>query len=230
MTVKSIEHMEKMSVIIPAYRAEKYLHEAVDSARNQKWAGETEIIVINDGSPDDTLSVARECADLVIERQHGGAAAARNAALSASTGTWVMFLDADDLLTSGAVQALYAPFADTPELMACFGLAEDFISPELTEEQRQTVSCREEPYGGILPGCALIRREVFDKIGMFDAALSSGETIAWQMKLRDAGFISKCIDVVTLRRRIHLSNTGRIDRKQEMLNYASILRKRLQKK
>ena len=63
--------------------------------------------------------------------------------------------------------------------------------------------------------------------GIVDENLSSGETVAWIMKLRDAGIKTLQLDDVTLRRRIHKNNTGRRDAKGEAANYAAILRARL---
>ena len=222
--------MEKLSVVIPAYRAEKYLSEAVDSVRSQLWPGELEIIIVDDGSDDGTLTLARELGDAALTKPQGGAASARNMGLQAAAGEMIFLLDADDRLVPDAFRRLYATFADRPDLMAVSGLARDFVSPELTAEQAQRLRVRLESYGGVLPGCTLIRREVFQKIGPFDETLRSGETVAWQLKLRESGMPTASIDFVTLERRLHLSNTGRVDRRQEMLNYAAILRKRMREK
>lgn len=222
--------MEKLSVIIPVYNGEKYLAEAVASAKEQRWPGGTEIVIVDDGSTDGTLPLARTLGDVVFTQPRGGAAKARNAGVGAASGAWIMFLDADDVLTEHAAEELYAPFAARPELMAVFGRAEDFLSPELTAEQAAALCIRSGSYGGVLPGCALLRRAVFQRVGLFDEALASGETVAWQMKLRAAGLALAQIEAVTLRRRLHLTNTGRADREREMKNYADILRKRMQGK
>ena len=59
--------------------------------------------------------------------------------------------------------------------------------------------------------------------------MKSGETVAWQLKLRDAGVRTVQISIVTLKRRLHLTNTGRLQPKQEMANYAALLRQRMKK-
>lgn len=221
--------MEKLSVIIPAYCAGKYLVEAVESVRHQNWAGTMEIIIVDDGSEDNTLSVAKEVGDVVLSKERGGAASARNLGICNAKGDMLFFLDADDVLTSGAFDHLYAPFLTDTWKMAVFGMAEDFFSPELSSSQKNMLVARKTPYGGVLPGCAMIRREVFDKIGLFDEKLKTGETVEWQMKLRDAQAPVANIDFVTVMRRLHLSNTGRVNARQEMVNYADILRRRMKK-
>ena len=219
--------MESLSVIIPAHQAEQYLSEAVASVRAQNWAGQAEIIVIDDGSTDGTAGVARSLDVTVLQKEKGGAASARNMGLRAAKGDLILLLDADDVLTDGALEALSKPLADDPACMAVFGKAEDFISPDLTDEQKQELKPRSGSYGGVLPGCSLIRRSVFDTIGLFDDTMRSGETVAWQMELRKAGTVTVQIDFVTLRRRLHLTNTGRLHAKQEMANYAALLRRRM---
>lgn len=218
--------MEKLSVIIPAYCAEKYLAEAVESVRRQDWPGTLEVIIVDDGSEDGTFAAAQELGDIALKKARGGAASARNVGLRVASGDFIMLLDADDVLTSGALAALYAPFGCRPELTAVFGKAQDFISPELTQEQRKKLLVRSEYYGGVLPGCALLRKEIFVQIGFFDERLNSGETVAWLLKLRDEGLPVVSLEEVTLNRRLHLTNTGRVRGKQELQDYAAILRRR----
>ena len=219
---------ESISAIIPAHQAEKYIAQAVDSVRRQPWAGEVEIIVIDDGSTDATAQAARALEVKLLQKAQGGAASARNMGLRAATGDLILLLDADDVLTDGALDALYGAMQENG-VDAVFAMAEDFISPELTEVEKAELKPRTAPYGGVLPGCSLIRKSVFDAIGMFDDTMKSGETVAWQMKLRDAGIKTAQIPMVTLKRRLHLTNTGRVQQKQEMANYAALLRKRMRK-
>lgn len=220
--------LETLSVIIPAYQAEKYIDQAVASVRNQEWPGEVQILVIDDGSTDHTAAVAQDLGVQVLKKEQGGAASARNAGLRAAVGDWVLLLDADDVLTDGAVAAMRAALADS-DAEVVFAMAEDFISPDLSEAQKAALKPREGAYGGVLPGCSLIRRQVFDTIGLFDDTMKSGETVAWQLKLRDAGIETVQLPLVTMRRRLHMTNTGRLFQKQEMADYAALLRKRMKR-
>ncbi len=216
-----------LSVIIPAHNAEKYIAQAVDSLRKQAWAGETEIIVIDDDSVDHTAASARALGVKVLQKEQGGAASARNMGLQAATGELILLLDADDVLTDGALDAMYAALESGVD--AVFAMAEDFISPELTEAQKMELKPRPAPYSGVLPGCSLIRQRVFEAIGLFDDTMKSGETVAWQLKLRDTGIKTVQIPFVTLKRRLHLTNTGRLHQKREMADYAALLRKRMKR-
>lgn len=219
----------KISVIIPAYNAEKYLSQAVQSVVEQLPTAEREIIVIDDGSTDQTCAVAHRLGCMVLEQSHNGAAAARNRGIQAATGCYILLLDADDILTPGAVMALKTPFSMQPAPVAVFAKAMDFISPELLPEQAQSLRPRLNGYEGVLPGCSLIARETFQQVGLFDIRLKSAETVDWMMRLRAAHLPTLNIDFITLNRRLHLTNTGRVQAQTEMKNYAALLRKRLKR-
>lgn len=106
-----------VSILVPAYRAEATLAATLDAALAQTYPN-VEIIVVDDGSPDDTLAVARgyEARGVrVIAQPNAGAAAARNAAYRASSGTFVQFLDADDLLAPDKIEVQMRRLADEPE-------------------------------------------------------------------------------------------------------------------
>jgi len=221
--------MERLSVIIPAHNAGAYLQQAVESVRAQQWTGEMEILVVDDGSTDHTAQLALTLGVTLLQKQQGGAASARNMGLCAASGSLVLLLDADDVLSEGALEALAAPL-QAGEADVVFGMAEDFVSPELTPEQQAQLRPRDGAYGGVLPGCSLIRRSVFETVGLFDDTMTSGETVAWLMALRDHSVKTVQLPVVTLRRRLHLTNTGRLRKAQEMAAYAALLRRRMKER
>jgi hypothetical protein len=138
-------------------------------------------------------------------------------------------LDADDILSENILKDMHEFLEKDSDLYAVFGLAQDFISPELTDIERKKISLRDKPYGGILPGCSLFRKEVFDIVGLFDENLTSGEVVDWMIRFRKSNLKSINTELVTLKRRIHLNNTGRTQRNDEAINYAAILRKRIKK-
>ena len=91
---------ELVSILIPAYNAERWIRDTILSAINQTWPNK-EIIVVDDGSRDQTFSIARHLASKevsVLTQPNQGAAAARNYALSVCQGDYIQWLDADDLL------------------------------------------------------------------------------------------------------------------------------------
>lgn len=89
-----------VSILIPAYNAEEWIEETIQSAIAQTW-NPKEIIVVDDGSVDRTLAIARKFESdqvRVVANEHQGAAATRNKALLLSNGEYIQYLDADDLL------------------------------------------------------------------------------------------------------------------------------------
>jgi glycosyltransferase involved in cell wall biosynthesis len=94
-----------VSILVPAYNAEEWVAETISSALAQTWQRK-EIIVVDDGSTDQTLSIARQFASknvIVVTQENQGAAAARNHAFSLSQGEYIQWLDADDLLSADKV-------------------------------------------------------------------------------------------------------------------------------
>jgi len=87
--------MSKVSIIIPCWNQAHWLPEAIESALNQTHK-DVEVIVVNDGSPDNTSEVARKYPVKLVEKENGGLSSARNAGIKASTGEYILTLDADD--------------------------------------------------------------------------------------------------------------------------------------
>ena len=91
--------MEKVSVIIPSYNSSSYIMDAVESALAQTYDN-LEVIVADDASTDDTREVVKKVNDprvkLIVRKENGGAAAARNSAIFVATGRYIAFLDSDD--------------------------------------------------------------------------------------------------------------------------------------
>ena len=95
-----------VSIIVPAYNAERWIAEAIQSAVAQTWP-RREIIIVNDGSTDRTAEVARRFASkevAVLTIPNNGAAAARNHGFQLSQGDYIQWLDADDLLTPDKIE------------------------------------------------------------------------------------------------------------------------------
>ena len=95
----------RFSIIIPAFNAAATLARAVESVRTQSWPAH-EIIVVDDGSTDSTVEIARQYGDAVrlIQQPNSGVSVARNAGAAAATGDWLAFLDADDWYAENRIQ------------------------------------------------------------------------------------------------------------------------------
>ncbi|MCD6661725.1 MAG: glycosyltransferase family 2 protein, partial [Lentimicrobium sp.] len=95
-----------VSIIIPAYNAERFIRETLDSVVNQTWP-DIEVFVVDDGSRDKTVEIARtyESEKLkVFTQKNQGACVARNKGLSMSKGKYLQFLDADDVISLDKIE------------------------------------------------------------------------------------------------------------------------------
>ncbi|MBO4251197.1 MAG: glycosyltransferase [Clostridia bacterium] len=102
----------KLSIIVPVYNAEKYLDRCIKSIYDQTFT-DYEIILVNDGSSDNSLALCRKYAEndnriTVIDKKNGGAGSARNAGLIVATGEYVTFPDVDDWFEPNMYEELYA--------------------------------------------------------------------------------------------------------------------------
>lgn len=100
-----------ISVVVPVYNVEKYLPKCLDSLLAQTWQ-ELEIIVVDDGSPDNSWDIMQEYARRdsrvrLIRQKNGGLSAARNAGVEAARGEWIGFLDSDDYVAPEMYERLY---------------------------------------------------------------------------------------------------------------------------
>jgi glycosyltransferase involved in cell wall biosynthesis len=169
-----------VSVIIPCYNQGHFLREAIDSARNQTYS-HIEILVVDDGSTDNTSEVARDYPDVYCIRQHNkGLSAARNAGLRNSKGSLLVFLDADDRLLPNAIEAGERSLKSHPECAFVYGhlvLIAANGSLLLTPKQPcvQSNHCLELLRGDYIwtPGVVMYRRAVFESVIGFDTLIDA---------------------------------------------------------
>ncbi len=101
----------KLSIIIPAYNAEAYLPQCLDSILAQEHRG-CEVIVVDDGSTDGTAALLERYPDVkVIHQENRGMSTARNRGLDEAQGEYILFVDSDDLLTDGALASWASVFS-----------------------------------------------------------------------------------------------------------------------
>lgn len=115
-----------ISIVVPCYKVEKALERCVESVLKQTFDA-FELILVDDGSPDQTGVIAdkialRDARIKVIHQENGGVMAARHAGAKAASGDWVCFVDSDDTLPKDALQNLYAgtKARDTVEMVVGF--------------------------------------------------------------------------------------------------------------
>jgi glycosyltransferase involved in cell wall biosynthesis len=197
-----------VSVLMSIYNRAEYLEEAVRSVLADTSATH-ELLLIDDGSTDGAEVIAASLADraVVLRQDHRGCPSAWNLGVAHARGDFVTFCDSDDLWIPGHTGALLEVLDARPDVDAVFGVTTEFVSPELDAESlatRAPYDAQRAPVGGAM----LARRAVFDTVGPFDEALLQGYWFDWYARLVDAGVSTTEIDVVVLRRRIHLQNSS----------------------
>ncbi|MGY8656410.1 MAG: glycosyltransferase family 2 protein [Verrucomicrobiia bacterium] len=174
-----------VSVVIPAYNYAHYLPLAIDSVLQQNYPT-FEIIIVDDGSTDNTPQVTEAYGDRirVIRKENAGLSAARNTGIKAARYPYVAFLDADDEWMPGLLASMVWHFLKAPEpldIVACQHLPVDQSGQLLRCKHLIKILPREIEFEDILlksrfsPSAAIIRRDAFDECGDFDESLRSSE-------------------------------------------------------
>jgi hypothetical protein len=173
------EQSPLVSVIIPCYRQAHYLAEAVESVLLQTYP-HVEVVVIDDGSPDNTTEIAGRYPGVRCIRQpNRGVSEARNLGIRSSTGSYLAFLDADDRLLPAAVEIGLDCFRQHPEVALVSGRFRSIAADGTTLYERQGHGFECNHYAEMLrrnyiptPSAAMCRRAVFESISGFNPALS----------------------------------------------------------
>lgn len=123
--------MKDFSVIIPVYNVEKYIEECIQSVIDQECDKSCEIIVVDDGSKDNSINIVREkFSDIsnlkIVQQENKGLSSARNTGMINSTGKYIMFLDSDDYFKKDFCQRMY-DYIDNNNLDVVFASYEHFF-------------------------------------------------------------------------------------------------------
>ncbi len=197
-----------VSHIVPMYNAAKYVTAALDSLRPELRPAD-EIIIVNDGSTDDSAAIAAAWSGpaRLIHIPNAGASAARNHGIAGARNPVISLLDADDLAQPDKLlilgQRLLAP--DRPDLV--YAGQRRFLSPDALPPGIPLPPETDEPVSP-LPGTMLLWRATFDRVGPFDPALRVGELLPWFSRAESLGLRFIAHPAIVIRRRRHATNTS----------------------
>ena len=204
-----VENTPLVSVIIPVYNGATFLAGAIENVLTQNYQP-LEIIVVDDGSTDDTASIAAKYANEIcyIYQPNAGAAAARNRGIELAQGALIAFLDVDDLWSDHKLnlQTAYLKANPTVEIVQGHIQMMHLVEPVSSDKLRFEVTSA--PYHYINIGSALYRKSVFDKVGLFDETIIDSEDTDWFIRAWENGVSKVLLDEVTLFYRKHTSNTS----------------------
>jgi glycosyltransferase involved in cell wall biosynthesis len=197
-----------VSILIPAYNAEKYIAEAIDSVLSQDYQNK-EIIVINDGSTDCTLKILEQYKGVikVISKKNEGVAAARNTGLAAANGDYIAWLDADDYYCAGKIPAQVKYLDEHPDAKIVFTKYENFFEGEPSADV--LIRIKLEKNNRYCQPTSMFRRELTAKVGNHDISYTIGEDIDWifRAKIMYNVNLDHYIDIPYYRRRFHTNNS-----------------------
>lgn len=166
----------KVSVIIPAYNAEKYIAETLQSVFEQTYSN-YEIIVVDDGSKDGTWQLLQSYAPKakVFSKENGGPASARNVAINNSDGELIAFLDSDDLWFKEKLERQVRFLSDNPDIALAYSEALMIRQSGNEWNTERKIGFTESPtfckllYGDFIPNSTvIIRRSCIEKIGLLN--------------------------------------------------------------
>ncbi|MDZ8188160.1 MAG: glycosyltransferase family A protein [Nostoc sp. ChiSLP02] len=220
-----------VSVIIPVYNCNQYLAQAIESVLSQTYQP-IEIIVVDDGSTDNSAEVAKHYAPLIryCFQSNAGSGAARNRGIELAQGEFFAFLDADDLWVKDKLMHQMAAFNNNSELHIVFGQVKQFHSPELDEAFKAKIHCPAELMPGTIPSALLMKREAFFHVGRFEVNWQVVEFASWYMRANELNMNMLILPELVTLRRLHTTNKGVSQQRQEITEYAHILKASLDRR
>jgi glycosyltransferase involved in cell wall biosynthesis len=195
-----------LSVIVPVYNGERFLHAALQSIFEQDYYP-FEVIVVNDGSTDNTAAIVKSFPNVIhVSQEHHGVAAARNNGIAESRGEIIAFLDSDDFWPCDRLTITVRYLDQHPEVGYVLGKQMMFLEPGCDVPPWVKAEWLVEPQDASNTAVMVIRRGTFERIGTFNEDYRVGEDTEWLVRASEAGIPMARLQQVVLYRRIHGEN------------------------
>lgn len=180
---------EKISIIIPYYKGEDYIHETLKSVYDQTYQN-FEVIIVNDGSERSALDLIEKNIDFknlkIIHQDNQGQSSARNNGVKSATGKYILFLDCDDLIDKKFLDKTHQILSKDNQTRICYTKGKFF---EKTDKEwvLQPFNTFDFLIENCIPITALIYKEDFEKVGGFDTQLNYYEDWDFWISLVEIG-------------------------------------------
>jgi glycosyltransferase involved in cell wall biosynthesis len=180
-----------VSVVIPCYNAARFVRETIDSVLAQGYSN-VEIIVVDDGSTDQSVKIATDYRDVrCIRQRNAGVAAARNTGLLNSRGEYIVFLDADDRLLPGSLEASLNCLMSELDCAFAFGDVRSIDANGFPLPHRSSCPHKgKDHYLSLLyhcyiwtPGAVMYRRSVLNAVSGFDTRVAAAADLELNLRL-----------------------------------------------
>ena len=200
------EEKRLVSVIIPVYNGARYLREALESVFAQTYRP-FEVIVVDDGSSDDSGKIAQSFPDVrYIHQANQGVAAARNNGIEAARGEFLAFIDQDDLWTPEKLKLQIACLLNNPDLGYTLTQQRFFLDPGAALPGWFRKELLNSVHTGWVLGTLVVRRAVFDTVGNFATGYTAASDGDWFFRAKAAGISMEVVPELLLLKRIHGAN------------------------
>jgi glycosyltransferase involved in cell wall biosynthesis len=210
------EEQSLVSVIIPVYNGARYVREALESVFAQTYRP-FEVIVVDDGSVDDSGLIAQSFPEVRYIRQaNQGVAAARNHAIEVARGEFFAFLDQDDLWTPEKLRLQIGHLRSHPELGYTLTQQKFFLNPGAALPSWFRKELFDSVHTGWVLGTLVVRRTTFAQVGNFATGYAAANDSDWFFRAKAAAIPMAVVPELLLLKRIHESNES--SRAKEVLS------------
>ncbi|MBW1790042.1 MAG: glycosyltransferase family 2 protein [Deltaproteobacteria bacterium] len=218
-----------ISVVIPVFNGERFLKVSLDSIFGQSYRP-LEVIVIDDGSTDGTQQVVKQYPEKIRYRRqdNSGAPSARNRGIGLAKADFISFADADDLWHPAKLERQMARLEAEPTLDVVVVHAQNFWMPELAREyERVKDQRRSKAIPAYISAAMLVRRRVFESVGVFSASMRHADGTAWFLRARDKDVAVALLRDVLIFRRMHKLNTSRVKAGESLDEFFGLIKANL---
>lgn len=201
----------KLSVILIVRNGAAFIAQALESVYLSHIQPD-EIVVVDGDSTDDTCAIAAGFPRVRIHHQTSqGIANAYNEGIAQSHGELLAFISHDDMWLPGKLDRQVAYLDAHPDTPFTLTMIQHFLEPGTAIPARFRPEFLAQPVPGWIMEALVIRRTVFDKVGLFDPSYPVGEDTDWFARARDAGMIGEVLPEVLVRKRVYGGNASLVN-------------------
>lgn len=197
---------ELISVIVPVYNGDRFISKTIDSVITQSYKN-IEIIVVDDGSTDKSVDIVKSYKNIqYIYQDNKGPSSARNTGISSSKGTYIAFLDCDDVWYNEKLSMQEEFLRNNPKIGFVFAHRKMIIEEGIPKPPWYREHLFEKPSPILTASALLARRSAFEAVGGYNTDFRFGENAEWLSRAKHIGIKMEILKEVLLDQRLHDEN------------------------